>query len=67
MELYGNIRQYVKENGIKNTYVYEKAGMTQSAFLLALNGKRKLTADEYVAICKALNVPLDKFVANNKA
>lgn len=56
-----NIGKYMKENGIKQTYVADKAGMTKQALSESLNGNRKLAADEYVAICTALNVSTDKF------
>ncbi len=56
------IKKYITENGIKFAFVAEKSGMSANVFSGILNGKRSLKAEEYVNICRALNVPLDKFV-----
>ncbi|MDU6306664.1 helix-turn-helix domain-containing protein [Faecalispora jeddahensis] len=62
MLLYQNINFYLEQQGIKKKFLAEKASITENALNLALNGKRRLLADEYVRICLALNVPLDKFI-----
>lgn len=62
MELYKGIKRYLDEKGIKSTHVCERSGITQNALTLTLNGKRKMLADEYVAICRVLGVPLNFFV-----
>lgn len=60
--LYQNINSYLEQQGIKKKFLAEKANITENALNLALNGKRRLLADEYVRICSALNVPLDIFI-----
>ena len=55
------IATYLKENGIKQTFLSEKTGLTKHCISFALNGKRKLSIDEYEKICIALNVPYDFF------
>lgn len=62
MNLYLAIGSYLKNNGITQTYLSERSGMTTNALNLSLKGKRKLTADEYIKICDALKVPYDLFV-----
>ena len=56
-----DIKKYLKENGIKQSYVSEKAGIPQSILNMMLNNNRKIEANEYMRICDALGVPLDKF------
>lgn len=70
MRLAESINAYLIEQGIKKKYVAEKSGISENALNLALNGKRRLLADEYVKICQILNVPFDRFVStetNQKA
>ncbi|MDR1567508.1 MAG: helix-turn-helix domain-containing protein [Streptococcaceae bacterium] len=55
------IAEYMKENGIKQTFICEKTGMTKHSVSCALNGKRKLSVEEYELICKALNMTYDFF------
>lgn len=62
MNLYLAIGSYLENNGITQTYLSERSGMTTNALNLSLKGKRKLTADEYIKICDALKVPYDLFV-----
>lgn len=62
MNLYLAIGSYLENNGITQTYLSERSGMTTNALNLSLKGKRKLTADEYIKICDALKVPYDLFL-----
>lgn len=55
------IARYVKENGIKQSFLCEQTGLTKHCISTALNGKRKLSVDEYEKICSALNVPYEYF------
>ena len=63
MRLAENIDTYLNEQGIKKKYVAEKSGISENALSLALKGKRRLLADEYVKICQILDVPFDQFVS----
>lgn len=56
-----NIAQYLKDNGITQSHVAERAGMHKQTFSNAMCGKRRLTADEYVLICDALGKSADYF------
>ncbi len=62
MNLYLAIGSYLENNGITQTYLSERSGITTNAVNLSLKGKRKLTADEYIKICDAVKVPYDLFV-----
>lgn len=56
------IKEYIAETGRSQSYVSKKSGIPPSQLNLSLNGKRKLSIDEYECICKALNVPASTFL-----
>ena len=56
------IAQYLKDEGIKQSFISKKTGIGKVTLSQTLLGKRKLPADEYKLICDALGVSLDKFV-----
>lgn len=56
------IKAYLNAQGIKKKYVSEKAGITTFAFGAILDGKRRMTVEEYIRICKALNVNFEMFI-----
>lgn len=56
------IKKYIDENGIIQSFVAERANMRTDAFSNAMNGKRKITIDEYVRICGALRQPASRFL-----
>lgn len=55
------IKEYINRMGLKLGAVAERAGIPLNTFSAMMNGKRKITAEEYFSICNALNVPLDEF------
>lgn len=57
------IRDYVTENGIKQSAIAQKLGMSKQLFNSKLRGKTNFTADEYIALCHVLAVRLDEFDA----
>lgn len=62
MDLRIAIGEYIAERGIIKKHIAEKAGIDVASFSQILNLRRKLMAEEYVAICDALQVPYDTFV-----
>ena len=56
------IKQYLEKNGISQTYISKKTGIELPKLNLALNGKRRLTFEEYTIICGVLKVNTDKFL-----
>lgn len=64
--VYEEIANYINEVGINKSAIARKIGMSKQVFGNCLSGDRKITADEYVAICEALQVPVSKFVPNQK-
>ncbi len=55
------IREHIHERGLKFGAIADKAGISTNVFSAMLNEKRKITAEEYFDICRALNVPLNEF------
>lgn len=58
----GKIKMYLQENGIKQSFVAEKSGLTDSIISDICNEKRKVDVIEYYKICKALQLPLNYFL-----
>ncbi len=58
------IKNYLEENGISQAFVSEKTAIAGNTFSNMLNGKRKITVEEYFIICDALNKPYDYFSDN---
>lgn len=56
------IKNYLKDNGISQTYVSKKSGIPLVKLNLSLNGNRRLSLEEYELICGALLVGADKFL-----
>lgn len=59
--VYEEIRAYIEEKGLKQKTVAEKAGISKQAMSDSMRGVRRLTADEYVSICRVLGVSPDFF------
>ena len=55
------IKEYISQCGLKFGVVADRAGIPLNVFSAMINGKRKITAEEYFSICKALGVPLEQF------
>ncbi len=53
---------FIRENGIKQSFICEKTGMKPQAVSAIMNLKRNIEVDEYCNICSALIVPLSYFV-----
>ena len=56
------LKAYVDEKGISQKLMAENMGESESRISMMLNGKRRMTVDEYVRACKAIAVPPSKFL-----
>lgn len=56
------IKNYLIENGIKQTFLSEKSDIPNSILAAMLSGKRKIEVMEYVRICQALKVDMRTFL-----
>ena len=61
-----NIKQYVDKKGIKHGTIARELGISNSSMSALLHGNRVLKAEEYVAICGFLGVPLGSFVGGEE-
>lgn len=57
-----NIRKYLEDEGLMFKAVARKADIRKDSFSNAMNGKRKISVDEYIRICAALGVPITAFI-----
>ena len=55
------IKGHIAETGRSQAFISKKTGISPAQLNLTLNGKRKLTVQEYETICAALNVPPSTF------
>ena len=60
------IKEYLDQNGIKYSFVAEKANIAAPVMSLTLAGNREVKILEYYRICKVLNVPFDKFISEGE-
>ncbi len=51
------LNDYLSEHGIKQSFVSEKAGISADLLSKTLKGERRLLADEFIRICKAIKIP----------
>lgn len=56
------ISAHLKSNGITQSHVADGIGVHKVTFGNMMAGKRRITAEEYVQICRVLEKPLDFFV-----
>ena len=56
------VKKYLDERGISQTFVSRRTGIPLPKLNLALNGHRKMTFSEYELVCGALEVNNDKFL-----
>ena len=56
------ISEYLTNNGIKQSFVAEKVGITAPQMSEICNKGRSIDCITYYKICKALNVPLEMFL-----
>ena len=62
MTVQSRISEYIREMGIKQGTICEKTGIRTDAMSAMLNGKRKMTADEFELICKAIQKQPNDFM-----
>lgn len=62
MDVQAKVAEYVRNNGIKQSFICEKTGLSPVAVSLILNKNRKMTADELVLFCRALKKQPNDFV-----
>lgn len=56
MKIFERLNKYIKENGIKQSFISEKTNIPVNTLSMILNGKIKLDADRLEDILLALNL-----------
>lgn len=54
MEVQERVAEYVRNAGIKQSFICEKTGIRADSMSAMMSGKRRMSADEYEKICIAL-------------
>lgn len=62
MRIYEKIRAFFEQSGQDRAAVAARAGMTEAELDALLSGRRTLDAEDFRAICLALNVSPELFV-----
>lgn len=60
--IYKQLRDYVYANGLSQKVIAANMGCTESQVSLLLNGKRRLTVEDYLLFCKAIAVSPTRFI-----
>lgn len=66
MRVYERLSNYIKDNGIKQSYISEKTGIPENTLSMILNGKSRLDADKLEDILIALNIEPSVIIYSNK-
>ncbi len=61
MNINKKLSEYISSRGIKQTYISQKTGISQDAVSRILNGTRRISADEFLSICAALEIDTNIF------
>ena len=56
------MRNFFEEQGVKQKFIAQKTGITETTLSLIMQGKRKCTIEEYVKICKFAGCSFDTFI-----
>lgn len=62
--IWEGIKDYVTEKKLSQKQIAENMNISESRLSLMLNGKRKMTVDDYLSICNAIAVQPTKFLNN---
>ena len=60
------IKDYISSKGISLTYVANRIGVSVPSFSQKLSGAVKISLEEYLAICRTLDVPFDFFLKEDE-
>lgn len=60
--IYDKMRDFVVRNDLSQRVIAANMGITESQVSLLLNGKRRLTVEDYLSFCQAISVSPTKFL-----
>jgi plasmid maintenance system antidote protein VapI len=64
--VYLAMREYVTTNDLSQKVIAMNMGITEAQISLLLNGKRRLTVEDYLSFCRAISVSPVKFLPINE-
>ena len=53
------LKGYLTSHGIKQTFIAEKCNWPKQKVCCIVNGKQRMSADDFFTICKAIGAPYD--------
>lgn len=56
MSTHEMVRAYIDEHGLCRKYIAANMGISDSKLSQLLNGKRRMTVDDYMTLCQAIAV-----------
>ena len=56
------VREYIVGKDLSQKIIAENMNISEARLSLMLTGKRGMTVDDYLAICKAISVPPIRFL-----
>ena len=56
------IQDYIRDSGLKKTFIARTLGMKESTFAHKINGRRKWKVDEIKGLSKIIGVPVEELV-----
>ena len=62
MNVQERVSEYILNNGIKQSFIVERTGLNKDIISAILNKRRKMTADEFEIICRALGKTPNDFM-----
>jgi len=60
------IAKYIDENGITQSSLCEKTGLPEQTVKMSFCGEKKMSIEEYIVICTALDVSYEYFFKVSK-
>ena len=60
MDVRDNIRNYIRDKGLTQSIMAERAGMTPAKLSATLLKKRKLEVGEFISLCEAMGVSMEE-------
>lgn len=61
MDVARAVQEYIKERGIKQSFIADKCGWSKQKTSAIIRGERRMIAEEMANICEAVGVPYDFF------
>ena len=61
MQMHERVKRYISDRGLSQKIIAANMGIPEPKLSLILNGKRRMTVDDYELICRAMAVDPARF------